>query len=82
MRIERTEEVAAKAKEIVNAGFQFECEMLSDYKTVSLTIADDDEDLAIEVVPNGPDVPPAVDHLVMNFDLPAALAQKAKEAVA
>jgi len=67
VRIERSEAVATRAKEIVAAGFRFELEMLSDYKTVSLTIADDKEDLAIEVVPNGPGVLIAVDRLVANF---------------
>lgn len=65
--IERPEEIANKAQDIIEAGYRFECEILSDYKTVSLTIADDDDDHAIEVVPNGPGVPKAVDRLIENF---------------
>jgi hypothetical protein len=32
---------------------------------ISLTIADDDGDVDIEVVPNGPEVPAAVDRLIL-----------------
>jgi hypothetical protein len=61
--IERPPEVEANAKRIADAGLRFECEVLTTNE-VSLTIADDDEDLAFEVVPNGPDVPNAVDRLL------------------
>ena len=66
--IERSKEIVLKAQEIVNAGFRFECEMLPDYNTISLTIADDDRDCAIEVVPNGPEVPKAIDRMILNFN--------------
>lgn len=66
--IERSADIAAKAREIIAAGFRFECEMLGDYSTISLTIADDDADHAIEVVKNGPDVPVAIDRMISAFN--------------
>lgn len=66
--IERPIEIVTKAKIIVSNGFRFGCEMLSDYNTISLTIADDDRDYAIEVVPNGPEVPKAIDRMILNFN--------------
>lgn len=67
--IDRPDDIAAKAREIIARGFRFECEMLSDRKSISLTITDPDEgDLDIEVVQNGPDVPLAVDRMVLRFD--------------
>ena len=63
--IERPAAVAAKAEELIKRGFRFECEVLTTGH-VSLTVADPDEeiDIAIEVVCNGPEVPLAVDRLV------------------
>lgn len=71
--IERPAAIEAKAQAIIAAGFRFECEMLSDYGTISLTIADPeaDEDVAIEVCANGPEVPTAVDRLVTEFVIPS-----------
>lgn len=67
--IDRPDDIAAKAREIIARGFRFECEMLSDQRSVSLTITDPDEgDLDIEVVQNGPEVPLAVDRMVRRFD--------------
>jgi hypothetical protein len=65
--IDRPDDVAAKARAIIDRGYRFECEMLSDYSTVSLTIADDDDDHEIEVCPNGPEVPVAIDRMVERF---------------
>lgn len=68
--IDRPPEVEARARELIALGFTFHCEMLSDYRTISLTIEspdEDDGDVAIELCPNGPDVLAAVDRLVMNF---------------
>jgi hypothetical protein len=62
--IERPSDIAAAAADIINRGYRFECEMLTT-GDVSLTIADDDGDLDIEVVPNGKDVPAAVDRLIL-----------------
>lgn len=69
--IERPLEIATKAADIIASGKRFECEMLTT-GDVSLTIADDDGDQDIEVVPNGPDVPAAVDRLVLRNAPPAA----------
>ena len=69
--IDRPDEIAAKAQRIIAKGYRFECEMLSDRQTISLTITDPDEgDVEIEVVENGPDVPLAVDRMIERF-LPA-----------
>ena len=71
VRIDRPEPVHAKAQEIAGKGFRFEVEILST-GDVSLTIADDDGDHAIEVVPNGPEVPAAVDRMILGFQIPTA----------
>lgn len=68
--IDRPKEIVEKARTLVRQGYHFECEMLNDYETVSLTIVDDSSDrgdVAIELAKNGPDVPVAVDRLIMNF---------------
>jgi len=61
-------EVTAKAKDIERRGFIFECEELMN-GMVSLTINDlhEEEDLAMELVMNGPGVPGAVEKLVKEF---------------
>lgn len=70
--IDRPDDIAAKAQEIIAAGYRFECEMLSDYTTISLTITDPDEgDVEIEIVPNGPEVPVAIDNMIKRFKLKA-----------
>jgi hypothetical protein len=68
--IDRPQEVADKAKEIEDRGYCLESEVLMSGQ-VSLTIfdPDDERDLAIELVPNGPEVPEAVDKLIMEFEL-------------
>lgn len=66
--IDRPDEIAAKAHQIIAKGFRFECEMLSDHRTISLTITHPkDGDMEIEVVPNGPDVPVAIDRMIERF---------------
>lgn len=67
--IERPDAIVEKAKAIIAKGFHFECEMLSDYKTVSLTISDPEkgEDLDIVVIQNGPAVLDAIDQMVERF---------------
>lgn len=68
VHIDRPDEIAAKAEAIIAQGLRFECEMLSDYSTISLTITDPENgDVDIEVVPNGPDIPLAVDRLITRF---------------
>lgn len=73
--IHRPNEIADKALRIVEAGFSLECEVLMT-GDVSLTITDSEYgNLAIEVVRNGPGVPPAVDRMILNFDIEAAKAR-------
>jgi len=64
VRIDRPADIAEMAKSIFEAGYSLGCEMLSDYRTISLTVEDDDGDFDIEICPNGPDVPLAVDRLI------------------
>ena len=65
--IERSAAIESKAADILKQGLVFECEVLHD-GTISLTITDPDEgDLAIELCPNGPAVPEAVDRLIEGF---------------
>lgn len=64
--IERPAEIEAMAQEIRAKGYRFESEELRE-GTVSFTVAsphEDEGDIAIELVPNGPGVPDAVDKLV------------------
>ena len=55
-----------QAYDIINSGFNFECELLASNE-VSLTISNGSEDLAIELIQNGPEVPKAVQRLIENF---------------
>lgn len=70
--IMRPEAVADKARAIIEAGFRFESEILTTGEA-SFTISDQDGDYAVEICPNGPEVLDAVDKLVMDFDIKAAL---------
>lgn len=65
--IEMPDEVADIADKIIARGFRFECEMLSDYSTVSFTITDEHADHAIRVVKNSPAVPPAIEEMIRDF---------------
>jgi len=56
-------EVEALAEEFMAAGGKYECEELTTGH-VSLTAVYDFEDIAIEVCPNGSDVPPCVEKLI------------------
>ena len=59
--------VEEKAHQIIKNGYHFECEVLTTGE-VSLTITnDEDGDVAIKVVPNGPEVPIAVESLIKEF---------------
>lgn len=66
--IDMPDDVEAMAQRFIEAGGWFESEMLTDLEHVSLTACwntdDGPNDIAIEVVRNGPDVPVAVDRLV------------------
>ena len=72
VHIMRPEAVGIKAKAIRAAGFRFESEILTTGEA-SFTISDEDGDYAVEICPNGPEVLAAVDKLVMDFDIEAAL---------
>jgi hypothetical protein len=72
VEIERPQPVIDLAVKIARLGFRFELEHLNvaaGLPDVSLTIVDGsvDEDAAIELCRNGPDVPVTVDRLVENF---------------
>ena len=65
--IARPDEIESLAQAFIDRGGWFECEHLTTHE-VSLTacfnVDDEPEDIAIRVVPNGPEVPGAVDELV------------------
>lgn len=68
--IARPPDIVAMAARLIEAGFRFDIEELMD-GTVSMTVepnapdADgEDQPIAIELCPNGPDVPAAVDRLI------------------
>ena len=63
--IDRPADVEAKARAVIASGLRFEGEVLTTGQ-VSLTVFDPEavEDVAITIVPNGPQVPEAVDMLV------------------
>jgi hypothetical protein len=61
--IERPKEIEALAWRFIAAGGSYECEELRTGQ-VSLTAVHEDQDIAIQVCPNGPMVPEKVDELV------------------
>ena len=67
VRIELPSEIVAKAQTFINSGGWFECEVLTTGH-VSLTacavVEGEPQDIAIEVIPNGPGTLEAVDRLV------------------
>ena len=69
-------EAEEKARKIEAAGYYFEMEMLSDYKTCSFTIVHpsldegDPVDMACELAFNGPEVIDAIVKLIMEFEIP------------
>lgn len=68
--IERDQLTEVKANAILDKGFHFEAEMLRT-GDISLTIHDpeNEEDVAIEICKNGPEVLKAVDKLILEFPL-------------
>lgn len=62
--IERPPEVEVKATALIAEGYEFESEVLSTGECSFTCGRGEDEMLAIEVCPNGPDVLDAVDRLV------------------
>lgn len=64
--IEREADVVAIAAALLKQGYHFDIEELAD-RMVSMTCESANEDeppIAHELVPNGPEVPPAVDRLI------------------
>lgn len=61
-------ELCKKATEILARGFVFECELLTTGQ-VSLTIATQEEDVAIEICSNNEQVYVALNKLISNFNL-------------
>jgi hypothetical protein len=68
IEIKRPEDIYEKAMDIIKAGHCFEAEMLRTGE-ISLTIFNvaEEEDVDIEVIANGPEVPLAVDRMVTRF---------------
>ena len=60
--------IVAKAEEIWAAGYRLEAEVLMS-GLVSLTISDGEEDVAVELIANGPEVPKAVDRMISEFNI-------------
>ena len=54
---------ADKARTILDRGWVFEVEILSTME-VSLTVSDGENDVAIEISPNGMEVPEAIERLI------------------
>lgn len=65
VEIDRPAEIEDAAKRLIDSGCVFEIEELSD-GTVSMTCERDDEVLAHELCPNGPDVPTTVDRMIQS----------------
>ena len=63
--IKRSADIEALAQKLIDFGWRFECEMLSTGE-ISLTIfaIEEEEDVCIEIIPNGLEVLDAVDRLV------------------
>ena len=61
--IDRPREVAERVQFMIKMGCRFEIEMLSTGE-ISLAVEHGDDTYAIEIVPNGPEVPLAVDRIV------------------
>ena len=64
----RSPEIVAKAELIWKSGYRLESEVLMS-DLVSLTISDGEEDVASELIENGPEVPLAVDRMIGGFSL-------------
>jgi hypothetical protein len=67
VEIDRPSDIEALARQFIESGGRYECEHLTT-EEASLTavkeIDGEEQDVAIEIVPNGPEVPAAVDRLV------------------
>ena len=67
--VDRPEKIAAKAKQLSEAGYKFECEVLMT-GNVAFTISNGEVDCAIEICKNGPEAPHTVDRLIEGFNPP------------
>ena len=61
--IDRPDPIADKASELVGAGCRLEIEMLTTGE-ISMAVEHDGDTWAIEIVPNGPEVPFAIDKII------------------
>lgn len=61
-----SEGLSGVVDEILKRGYRFEVEVLRTGE-VSFTISDGEQDLAIELSANGPEVPSAIDRLISRF---------------
>ena len=61
-----SEELKSSVEEIIKRGYRFEAEVLRTGE-VSLTVSDGEQDLAIELTSNGPEVLHAVNRLISRF---------------
>jgi hypothetical protein len=61
--IERSDPIADKAAELVAAGCRLEIEMLTTGE-ISMAVEHDEATWAIEITPNGPEVPIGVDKII------------------
>jgi hypothetical protein len=63
--IDRPREIADRAAFLISQGCRFEIEMLRTGE-ISMAVEHGDDTWAIEIVPNGPEVLPAVDRIVVD----------------
>ena len=67
-QIERPADIEALAEKFIASGGRYECELLRDGSTASLTavhkVDDEEQDIAIVLSVNGPAIPEKVDELV------------------
>lgn len=63
--VDRPDEIEKMADSIISRGLRFEAEMLTT-GAISLTVHDpkEEDDIDIEVVANGPEVPVAIDRMI------------------
>jgi|SRR6478609_8136340 len=65
------DELFAKANKIIEAGYEFQAEVLSDDITCSFTITHpEDGDVAIKLCANGPQTLAAVNDMITEFVIP------------
>lgn len=70
------DELADRAEEIMRAGYVFTAELIMATQLVVLTISDDQEDLAIVISNNGPEITDSIHSMIRDFDLSAVTRRK------